>query len=293
MKRCLACNTTFSSSTSICSTCGLEPDTQAGFPAYAPDMAQKGKGFKSEYFSELARLEGKNFWFRARNRLIIWAIGKYCPDFRSFLEVGCGTGFVLSGIANAYPDVELHGSEIFTAGLVYAASRQPTINFMQMDARYIPFVDEFDAIGAFDVLEHIAEDEVVLKQMYNAVHFGGVIVLTVPQHHFLWSKIDEYACHVRRYSRDELVDKVRRSGFRIVAVTSFVSLLLPLMMFSRFLKKDKIPNDASEEFRLGRLTNWILELIMGIERLLIQLGGRFPAGGSLLLVGEKIGDKAS
>ena len=40
--------------------------------------------------------------------------------------------------------------------------------FMQMDAREIPFVDEFDAIGAFDVLEHIDEDETVLEQMFRA-----------------------------------------------------------------------------------------------------------------------------
>src|SRR2546428_13964527 len=105
-----------------------------GFPAYAATLAQAGGGFKAAYFAELAPLETGHFWFRVRNRLIIWALGKYCPGFRCFLEIGCGTGYVLSGIAKAYPGAQLHGSEIFTAGLAFAAARQPSINFMQMDA---------------------------------------------------------------------------------------------------------------------------------------------------------------
>ena len=65
-------------------------------------------------------------------------------------------------------------------------------------------------IGAFDVLEHIADDELVLSQMHQAVRKGGGIILTVPQHSFLWSEIDEYSRHVRRYSVSEL--KLKLSG---------------------------------------------------------------------------------
>src|SRR5690606_22871969 len=116
-----------------------------------------------------------------------------------FLEIGCGTGFVLSGVADAFPAVRLFGSEIFTAGLEFAARRQPSVNFMQMDARSLPFLDEFDVIGAFDVLEHIVEDGQVLAQMREALKPNGIILLTVPQHEWLWSPVDEFACHVRRY----------------------------------------------------------------------------------------------
>ena len=72
------------------------------------------------------------------------------------------------------------------------------------------FRNEFDVIGAFDVLEHIADDELVLSQMHQAVRKGGGIILTVPQHSFLWSEIDEYSRHVRRYSVSEL--KLKLSG---------------------------------------------------------------------------------
>ena len=67
----------------------------------------------------------------------------------------------------------LWGREVFSAGLRLAADRLPGVDLFQMDARQIPFENEFDVIGAFDVLEHIRDDELVLSQMYRAVRQGG------------------------------------------------------------------------------------------------------------------------
>ena len=109
--------------------------------------------------------------------------------------------------------MRLFGSEYLEEGLVYARQRVPTAEFTQMDARCIPYESELDAIGAFDVLEHIEEDEAVLQQIYKALKPGGFVFITVPQHHWLWSAVDEYACHVRRYGANELHEKVRQGGF--------------------------------------------------------------------------------
>lgn len=290
MKKCLACGVPYSSSDTRCSVCGVEPKTQDGFPMYAPTMAQEGGGFKASYFADLASVEAGNFWFRARNRLIIWALGQYCPEFHSFLEVGCGTGYVLSGITDAYPDAQLHGSEIFTAGLAFAAARQPLINFMQMDARTIPFVDEFDAIGAFDVLEHIEEDIRVLTQIHDALKPRGVLLLTVPQHAWLWSPVDDYACHLRRYSAKQIHSKVRTAGFEILRSTSFVSSLLPAMFVSRMMQKlsSKEEEDAMAELKISPLLNYLFEKILNAEAFLIRSGVSLPLGGSRLIVARKL-----
>ena len=106
-----------------------------------------------------------------------------------------------------------------------------------MDARRIPFECEFDVVGAFDVLEHLVEDESALAQMFNAARPGGGLLVTVPQQRYLWSASDEYAMHQRRYSRAELRAKVESAGFQIERITSFNSLLLPLMILSRMQQK--------------------------------------------------------
>ena len=259
-----------------------------GFQAYAPALAKEGGGFKANYFSDLVQLEEGSFWFRSRNRLIIWAMGKYCSEFKSFIEVGCGTGYVLSAIADTFPESRLHGSEIFTTGLAFAAARQSTINFVQMDARHIPFADEFDAIGAFDVLEHIHEDEQVLAQMHESLKSGGVILLTVPQHAWMWSAVDDYACHVRRYSANDLHNKIEAAGFEILRSTSFVSSLLPAMWISRLLQKGTAENfDVTGEFRIPIWLNCLMEYILNAEVFMIRSGLNFPLGGTRLVVAKK------
>ena len=289
MKRCLTCNTIFPSSENTCLACGFSCEILDGFPAYAPAFAHESTGFKPSYFIELANIEAKSFWFRARNRLIIWALSHYCSEFQSFLEIGCGTGYVLSGIANAYPRANLQGSELFIKGLTFAANRLPSINLMQMDARHIPFIDEYDSIGAFDVLEHIEEDTQVLSQIFQALKPKGVLVLTVPQHDWLWSPVDDYACHVRRYSASELHAKLGEAGFEILRSTSFVTSLLPAMLLSRTIqklsRKATIP-DAG--LNLSPWLNLVFEKILNAEIQLIRNGINLPVGGTRLVVVRKL-----
>ncbi|HCS29391.1 MAG TPA: SAM-dependent methyltransferase [Spongiibacteraceae bacterium] len=289
MKICLSCTKNFSSPGWDCPVCGYAPSRLNGVEAHAPEFANGGGGFKSEYFSELATLESNNFWFRARNELILWALRTYKPGAHNFLEVGCGTGFVLAGIAESHPETALSGSEIFLAGLSHAATRVPLAKFMQMDARHVPYADEFDAIGAFDVLEHIKEDEAVLAQLYRALNPEGVLLLTVPQHPWLWSASDEYACHVRRYTNFEIEEKIRGAGFKVLRSTSFVTTLLPAMMLSRSAQgKANKAIDPAGELKINPLLNTTFYTLMMLELAGIKLGLNYPVGGSRLIVATKI-----
>jgi 2-polyprenyl-3-methyl-5-hydroxy-6-metoxy-1,4-benzoquinol methylase len=158
-----------------------------------------------------------------------------------------------------------------------------------MDARFIPYESELDAIGAFDVLEHIEEDEVVLEQIYKALKPGGIVFITVPQHRWLWSIVDEYACHVRRYVANELHNKARKTGFDIIRSTSFVSTLLPAMFLSRFFQRGKknMNIDEMAELRINPILNKIFEWFLGFELALIRIGISLPIRGSRLLIARK------
>lgn len=246
-------------------------------------------GFNTCYFKELARLEAGNFWFRSRNKLILWALRKYSPKLQSFLEIGCGTGFVISAISKQFPYATLSGSEHLEEGLLYARQRVPDARFTQMDARYIPYESVLDAIGAFDVLEHIEEDEAVLQQIFKALSPGGMVFITVPQHRWLWSAVDEYARHVRRYTAKELHQKVTKAGLEIIRSTSFVSTLLPAMYLSRLLKPTKMGGnvDTVVELRINTVLNKFFEWLLNFDLALIRAGIALPLGGSRLLVARK------
>ena len=173
------------------------------------------------------------------------------------LEVGCGTGFVLQQLAaeNRY---ELTGLESHIAGLRYARARLPSVEFVQADARDLPYESEFDAVGAFDVIEHVGEDEAVLASIRRALKVGGIVIVTVPQHKWLWSGTDEQAMHKRRYTRRELMTKLETAGLRSCDCTSFVTVLLPsYVCFAAH--KMAAPNTTSEsdlyELEVSRATN--------------------------------------
>lgn len=242
-------------------------------------------GFKKEFFSDLYDLEKDNFWFRNRNKLVIWALKKFFPQAKNFLEIGCGTGFVLTGINTAIAHLDLCGSELFAEGLSFAQKRLPSANLIELDARDLPFSEAFDVIGAFDVIEHIEEDELVLRQMFKGCRQG--IILTVPQHRWLWSHLDDVSCHKRRYTRDELIKKVEAAGFTVTFATSFVSLLLPIMFISRSRKKAAENFDPTAELKLPILVNRVLERILQLEHIAICNSLALPAGGSLLLIAIK------
>jgi SAM-dependent methyltransferase len=281
MKVCLPCDNRFEALDWACPRCTQAPAEKDGTLLFAPSLSRHNDGFKVEHFGELANIEANHFWFRNRNRLLTWTLRTYFPGARNFLEIGCGTGFVLSGIRKAFPNLEIAGSELFLDGLKFARNRLPGVPLYQMNATRIPFEAEFDVVGAFDVLEHIDEDEAVLSQMYQALRPGGGLMLTVPQHPALWSSADVDACHKRRYTRRELIQKVEAAGLETVRVTSFVSLLLPLMWASRRRRT------ASTEFQMKPMLNGFLEAALRVESWFIRRGLNLPGGGSLLLIGRK------
>jgi SAM-dependent methyltransferase len=236
-------------------------------------------------------MEEGHFWFQARNRIILRMVRSYVGNRirPRLLEIGCGTGFVLQQLAaeNRY---QLTGLESHIAGLRHARARLPSVEFVQADARDLPYNSEFDAVGAFDVIEHVNEDAAVLTSIRRALTVGGIVIVTVPQHKWLWSGTDEQAMHKRRYTRRELTAKLEAAGLEILRVTSFVTILLPVMYASRLTKRRR-PNATSEidlyELETSRAANTVCSAAMRIDEALLSLGVSLPFGGSLLAVARK------
>lgn len=290
MKKCLACDKLYDERENVCPFCGEAPELEQGIRVFAPELAHGGANFTCTGFSYLAKKEEKSFWFTNRSKLIVHFLHTYANNMKSFMEIGCGTGYVLSCIQKEFPHTEITGAEVFIEGLQYAKLRLPNASFFQMDARRIPFVDEFDVIGAFDVLEHIKEDEICLQQIHGALHKNGIFLATVPQHPSLWSAFDERSCHVRRYARGELEKKLAGAGFQLLRSTSFVSLLLPVMYLVRLMETKQgaaAPNDEPDELAPRPFINAALSMFMSFERVLISAGLSFPCGGSRLVIARK------
>lgn len=286
MIRCLACGHEHDGGTFTCPHCGASPPLVDGFPAFAPTLAAEVEGFDPAAHAQLAQCERGHFWFEARNKLIVGAIARHFPSAGHYLEVGCGTGCVLQAVAGAFPALRISGSEVLTAGLAFAAQRVPRARLLQMDARRLPYTQAFDVIGAYDVIEHIAEDATVLAEFRRALRPGGGVVITVPQHGWLWSTQDTLARHVRRYEPGELEAKLRDNGFEVLYASGFMLPLVPLMLLSR--RRALPANEVSDrELAPPAVVNRLLSAALATERAILATGLRLAIGGSRIVVARK------
>ena len=264
-----------------------------GFRCYAPALAGDYADYPSEGFDLTARLEESSFWCRTRNRVLRTVFRRFANRGRTLdvLEIGCGTGTVLSGLREL-PFLNLTGSEIYLQGLRYARQRLPGVEFIQLDATDIPFEQAWDVIGAFDVLEHVEADELVMRQVYAALRRDGLFIVTVPQYQWMWSRLDELVHHKRRYSRRDLSRKLRAAGFDVVYATSFVTMLFPLMMATRLKDRSRpaTANAGAElkaQVSLPAPINTLFDWIMRIDEAALRAGLSLPFGGSLLVVARR------
>lgn len=286
MKLCLKCKSPIILDHWYCSHCKWHPVECDGFLDVSETLSSEREFFDQKAFHKLFAIEDAHFWFRARNQLILWALEKYFPKAKNILEIGCGTGYVISAIQKKFPQLSIHAADIYKESLPFVRSRVGNgATILRVDGRALPYKEEFDLIGAFDILEHVVEDECMIKEIYRSLKNGGGAILTVPQHPILWSRTDEMSCHVRRYKTSELQDKLLQQGFRIVFSTSFVVLLFPLLVFSRLKSKKKL-STAIEQSKY-RIINQLLEKILAFEHRLVRMGVCFPFGGSRLVVVTK------
>jgi SAM-dependent methyltransferase len=268
-----------------CPACGAGLDAVGGRVRLAPDLDEVDDGFALDSFAQLAAIEDGHFWFTTRNALIAWLVRRHAPDARRALEIGCGTGFTLRALRQALPKATITASELHSRGLTHARERHPAgVEFLQMDARQVRLDSALDLVGAFDVLEHIADDRAVIGQIHKALKPGGILVASVPQHPWLWSAADDIAHHQRRYRRGELATKLADAGLSVLYRTSFAALTLPLLAVAR-LRARKAMIEA--EARPPRLVNAALTTVFNVEHTLRRAGLPLPVGGSQILVARK------
>jgi SAM-dependent methyltransferase len=285
--RCLSCRTQFDGSSWSCPACAWTPAGN-GIPEFAPELARSSAHFPMEAVARMAELEQRHFWFRARSELIATLIARYFPDGRSLLEIGCGTGLVLARLHDAFPRVALTGADLSLDALEIARRRVPYATLAQFDIRTVPYEEEFDIVCVLDVIEHLDEDLAALEQSRGALRQGGGIIVSVPQHRWLWSAMDEYGRHRRRYERRRAQTLLHRAGFDVVRTTSYVSLLLPLVAASRLTHRRLTHDyDPFRELRVPSSLNRACGITLAAENALIRRGVSFRVGSSLVLVGRK------
>lgn len=78
----------------------------------------------------------------------------------------------------------------------------------------LPFPDRaFELVCAFDIVEHLADDAPVWRELARVTAPGGVLLLSLPLHPSCWTAFDDFVGHCRRYEPAQVNANLAAFGF--------------------------------------------------------------------------------
>lgn len=209
-----------------------------------------------------------------------WTLNQFSGFLKGkILEVGCGIGNFTKSLLEYG---EVYGIDIRKDYVEKTekslSSTNTKIGLGDIEKGEYFFKDtKFDNIVCINVLEHIEDDILAIKNMYDVLNNDGNLILLVPSHPFLYGEIDKSIGHFRRYSKEEIVDKLKTSGFVILKFRS-LNLLGALGWFiSGRIFKNKIVDQSKI-----KLFNLLAPIFLRIEDLINP-----PFGTSFLIIARK------
>jgi SAM-dependent methyltransferase len=245
---------------------------------------------EKSYYEKYFHFEDDNWWFVGRRQVLTSLAGELADrDAGPILDAGCGTGGMLAHLGPANSVIGIDNEALALS----FARRRGAQRLIEGSAVGLPFPDNtFSTVYSLDVLEHLDDDHVGIRELERVCRPGGRIIITVPAFRFLWSQHDVVNQHRRRYRAHELRDLVRGAGLEINLLSYSNTALFPAVAGVRLLKKvwarltrsSTLPG-ADNEF-VPEPWNSLLSTLYGFERHIIPRCP-LPFGVSLVCVATK------
>ena len=238
-------------------------------------------------------LEDYHWWFTSRRNLVKQLILSLKGEFSSILDVGSGTGgnlVMLKEFADAY------GIDASRQAVEFCKKRGLD-KVKQCRAERIEFNDgTFDMVTCLDVLEHIPQPVVALREIKRVLKDSGKMIVAVPAFRILWSQHDEALSHLRRYEKRSLMAELKEGGFKVEKIGYFFFLsffiVAPVRIARRFLNPGKRKIQSDTTTLPPKFLNEFLKLIFSLEtKIALHVG--LPLGTTLYAVAEKANYSAS
>lgn len=176
-----------------------------------------------------------------------WLLARAAPYVgRRVLDFGAGIGtFTAALLPLAAEVVAVEPDPQFTPRLHERFAGDARVTIVEADAEWLATQDSrraFDTVVCMNVLEHIADDRLVVRSFHECLAPGGRLLLLVPAHRLLFGEIDRNVGHERRYSRGPLRRLLERSGLEPLELR-YVNPVgaLGWLVSSRMLRRPQVP----------------------------------------------------
>jgi glycosyltransferase involved in cell wall biosynthesis len=197
------------------------------------------------------------------------------------LEIGAGIGNVAQYLCPrkaSYVATDIDDEHL--ARLRIRFQNTPNVRLRRCDLSatedFAPFAEDADTVVCLNVLEHIEDDAVGLRNIATALAPGGRAIVLVPQDRGIYGTLDTVLGHYRRYTQAELRTKMEAAGFEVERVLQFNRVTRPgWFLNGRVLKRR----------HFGRFQLWWFDRLVWVWR---RIDGVMPWGAvSIIGVGRK------
>ncbi len=243
------------------------------------------------YYQEYYHLERNHWWFKTRGQIIMDRLAKEMDTRKTLkiLNIGAATGRTSELLANLGEVTSVE----YDAECCAFTRQETKLEVIQASILELPFEHEvFDLVCAFDVIEHVEDDQKAIAEMKRVCKPAGKICITVPAFMQLWSHHDVVNQHYRRYVMPQVTALLASGEGELCYRSYFNSLLfVPIWSFRRFshwLGREEQREGAGSDFSVGKnsLLQKTLGQVFSLERKLLHWL-RFPFGVSILAVWQK------
>jgi SAM-dependent methyltransferase len=240
-------------------------------------------------YAIMNRVEDSHWWFVGR-RLILESFIKDIIQNLKFkiqnpkiLDVGCGTGANLEMLAQFG---EAEGVDVSDEALEFCKAKG--LKTHKGLAESLPFADaSFDLVTALDVVEHLDNDLDGLKEMRRVLRDDGRALMFVPAFMFLWGVQDDISHHRIRYTKAQIVERVKQAGFEIERATyANITFFPPILAGRTLMKLTGIKPESENNITISAL-NGFLGKLFGAERFWLK-NFNFPFGVSIVIVARAV-----
>lgn len=242
-----------------------QPDSN-GVRAFC-EVDEEDISFPSEkYEVDTNSQESKGIWAEFRSRKVTEILKRNEIDL--IWEVGAGHGNMAIHLARE--GITTIPVEPLYSGAKALSNKGFHTYAQTLDQLNLPD-DCLDAVGIFDVIEHLPNPHIVLNEIHRVLRDGGLLLTSVPAYQWLFSDFDLRIGHHRRYSRKSLYTLLVTSKFKdtkmsnlflIFVLPAFLLRRVPFLMGFRGRAKESVP--TSENFII-RLFRPVLKIVLNLE----------------------------
>lgn len=216
---------------------GYAPGRDGIYRPAAP-IQHRGSEYAEEGFDQLLQMQERHFWYRGRHRFLLAALDRHCDTGvpADVIDLGGGCGGWVRYLAGRRPawarSLALADSSPVALGAA-ATVLPPEVRRYQVDLMDLQWRDQWDAAFLLDVLEHLPDDAAALREAAAALKPGGYLFVTTPAFPAFWSYNDDFALHLRRYTRADFERLAAACELELRDARYFMFFLSPLYWLAR------------------------------------------------------------